>query len=109
MKRPYLTAIALLALICCSFIPQNKQRETSTANNIKVRALEILETKCNSCHSSQNSSRVFTLDNMDRYAAAIYKQVFVWRRMPRKNATVLSPEEQEELKCWLRAHTEVRD
>lgn len=109
MKRLYLTVILLLALTCCSFIPQNKQRDTSAADNTKARALEILEAKCNSCHSSRNPSRVFTLDNMDRYATPIYKQVFVWRRMPRKNATVLSPEEQEELKRWLRAHTDVRD
>ncbi len=113
MKLKYLIAAAII-LLTCSFIPQAKDKKDQDLarqedNNVKVRALNILESKCNSCHSTQNPGRVFTRNNMDGYADPIYRQVFVWHRMPKNNATVLSGEEQEALKRWLRSHTKVKD
>ena len=112
MKFRYLWAVAII-IVACSFIPQQKDKSQAITgkadNNVKTKAFGILEAKCNSCHSVQNPQRVFTPDNMDSYADPIYRQVFVWHRMPKNNATTLSSEEQEALKRWLRVHTKVRD
>ena len=113
MKLKYLLAAAII-LLTCSFIPQQKDKNGQVTaqqgdNNVKMRAFGILEAKCNTCHSVQNPQKVFTRDNMDGYADPIYRQVFVWHRMPKNNATVLSGDEQEALKRWLRTHTKVKD
>jgi uncharacterized membrane protein len=107
LKYPIAAAIILLA---CSFIPQAKDKQAGQEDGpIKAKALGILEAKCNTCHSVQNPARVFTRDNMDSYAGPIYRQVFVWHRMPKNNAAVLSTVEQEALKRWLRNYTKVKE
>ncbi len=113
MKLRYLLTAAIFILVC-SFMPQPKEKKgQATAsqedNNVKVKAFGILEAKCNTCHSVQNPQKVFTPGNMDSYAGNIYRQVFVWHRMPKNNTTVLSSEEQESLKRWLRNNTKVKD
>lgn len=72
-----------------------------TANDLKAEAFAILDAKCNTCHRKQNPFRVFTLKNMNRHAARIYKQVFVYRRMPKGNAPRLTDLEYQTLKLWL--------
>lgn len=113
MQLRYLIAAAII-ILTCSFRPQPKEKKSQATasredNNVKVKALNILEAKCNSCHRVQNPQRVFTQDNMDGYAGNIYRQVFVWHRMPKNNATALNNEEQESLKRWLRNNTKVKD
>lgn len=78
-------------------------------NDLKRKALIILENKCNSCHSSRNPGRVFNRDNMEVYATKIYRQVFVKRRMPKGNAVKLTKEEQEILMHWLETRTLARE
>lgn len=38
---------------------------------VKIEAFGILETKCNICHVKQNRKKIFTLENMDRFAPKI--------------------------------------
>lgn len=72
-----------------------------SANDLKAEAFAILDAKCNTCHRRQNPFRVFTLKNMNRHAARIYKQVFVYRRMPKGNAPRLTDLEYRTLKLWI--------
>lgn len=69
--------------------------------DLKSDAYEILKTKCNGCHRTKNPAKVFTVDNMDRFSAEIYKQVFVKKRMPKGRENQLTLEEYERLKKWL--------
>ena len=111
--KPYYLLAAGLILLTCSFTPKQKEQLRATAkqedSSIKAKAFSILETKCNFCHNRQNPRKVFTSENMDGHAGNIYRQVFVWRRMPKNNAVTLSSEEQETLKRWLRLNTRVKD
>ena len=72
-----------------------------SANDLKAEAFAILDAKCNTCHRKQNPFRVFTLKNMDRHAKRIFRQVFVYRRMPKGNAPRLTDLEYRTLKLWL--------
>ena len=74
-----------------------------SANDLKAEAFAILDAKCNTCHRKQNPFRVFTLKNMNRHGARIYKQVFVYRRMPKGNAPRLTDLEYRTLKLWIDA------
>ena len=40
---------------------------------------------------------------MDRHAKKIYKQVFVYRRMPKGDSVKLTDEEYQTLKNWLKS------
>lgn len=75
--------------------------EPSTA--LKAAAFEVLNAKCNVCHRKQNPFKVFSLKNMEKHAPKIYKQVFVYRRMPKGDRIKLTEEEYETLKKWLKS------
>lgn len=70
---------------------------------LKQAAFEVLESKCNVCHRRKNPFRVFKLKNMDKNAPRIYKQVFVFQRMPKGDKIKLTHEELETLKHWLKS------
>ncbi len=70
---------------------------------IKKEAFEILKSKCNVCHKRKNPFKIFSLKNMDRHAKKIYKQVFVYRRMPKGDSVKLTDEEYQTLKNWLKS------
>lgn len=70
---------------------------------LKQAAFEILKTKCNLCHRKKNPFRVFSLKNMDKNAKRIYKQVFVFQRMPKGDQVKLTDEELTTLKHWLKS------
>ncbi|WP_115462161.1 hypothetical protein [Winogradskyella aurantiaca] len=67
----------------------------------KEKAYKILESKCNICHRKRNRRRVFTKENMDKWANDIYKQVFIKKRMPRGKNVKLSPDEYQDLLTWI--------
>jgi len=71
--------------------------------NTNQQVLKVLQRKCNVCHRKQNPRRVFTLDNMERLAPKIYRQVIVKKRMPKGNAQKLTAQEYTMLKNWLSA------
>lgn len=71
-------------------------------DSLQDRALAVLEQKCNNCHRQRNRRTLFTAGNMEAYAPAIQRQVFVTRRMP-KGKERLSGTEEETLKRWLEA------
>ncbi len=66
-----------------------------------VKALSVLETKCNVCHIKKNKRKIFTPYNMGRLAPKIHQQVFVKKRMPKGKNNKLSKEELIILKNWL--------
>lgn len=112
MKRSYVAALILM-LTCCSFIPQPKDRKSPAPGTedteARNKAFVVLHAKCNFCHTTQNPSKVFTPENMNEQAGNIYRQVFVWRRMPKNKAVTLSAEEEQALKSWLRNHTTIKE
>lgn len=69
----------------------------------KEVAYSILTLKCNVCHQTQNPSKVFTKENMDRFAKKIKRQVFLWRRMPKGDEIKLTKEEKQQLKSWIKS------
>ncbi len=70
---------------------------------VKQKALAVLQEKCNVCHKKKNPFKVFSLKNMDKHAPKIYKQVFVYQRMPKGNKIKLTEEESQTLRNWLKS------
>ena len=70
--------------------------------SLKQAALEVLQSKCNICHKKRNPFKVFSLRNMEKHAPKIYKQVFIYERMP-KGEMRLTNEEYQTLKNWLKS------
>lgn len=70
---------------------------------LKQAAFEVLKTKCNVCHRKKNPFRIFSLKNMDRHAPRIYKQVFIFKRMPKGDQIKLTDEDYQTLKHWLKS------
>ena len=81
--------------------------ENRTAAPVRDNALKVLNEKCNICHRRQNPRKVFTDINMDELAPAIYKQVFVKKRMPRGNTINLTETDQKALMDWIRTRLPV--
>lgn len=75
----------------------------SYPNSNKEKAFSILDNKCNVCHVKQNPDKVFSKANMDIYAKAINRQVFIWRRMPKGSDIKLNAEEKKLLKTWIQS------
>ena len=75
----------------------------NTEDDLKAAAFEILKNKCNVCHKKQNPFKIFSLKNMDKHAAKINQQVFVYKRMPKGNTIKLTEEESSTLKKWLKS------
>lgn len=72
-------------------------------DKLKREALEVLNTRCNSCHRKQNPFMIFTMKNMDRRINKINEQVFIKKRMP-KGDNELSTEERVRLKNWIKSN-----
>jgi len=115
MKTIYIHLIVLGLLQAYSAIVADRQPllaaghtlehmpDSSSEFKLKQAAFEVLKSKCNLCHRKKNPSRVFSLKNMDKNAKRIYKQVFVFQRMPKGDKVKLTGEELETLKHWLKS------
>lgn len=83
----------------------NEQAKLYVSNyiirNSRDKAFQILDNKCNICHSKRNKRRVFTIENMDDFAPDIYEQVFVKKRMPKGRQIKLSSEEYQDILTWI--------
>lgn len=90
----------VLFVVSLAFSNQKLKDET-TYNTEQKEAFTILTNKCNVCHRTQNPKRVFTLENMDRFAQKINRQVFVWKQMPKGNEIKLTTQEKQTLKNWI--------
>lgn len=101
MKRTVI--LSALLTICCAAVIDTAEEPTYSTSNTPTRepALEVLVRKCNVCHRKDNPSKVFTSENMDKLAPKIYRQVFVWKRMPKGKDNVLSEQDSKTLKNWL--------
>ncbi len=96
-----LIAAAMLILLS-AFSPSPSDRQLQTlADNPRLEAFKVLQTKCNVCHVKKNRMMVFNEKNMIRRAARIQKAVFVTKRMPKGNEHTLTSEETTILKTWL--------
>lgn len=74
---------------------------SNASEELKTKAYKVLDGKCNVCHRKQNPFMVFSMKNMERRAAKIYKQVIVKKRMPKGDDIKLTQEEYSHLKNWL--------
>ncbi|RFM26812.1 c-type cytochrome [Deminuibacter soli] len=92
--------IAGLLWLCHTDYAQPYAAATAADSAQKQAALDVLQTRCNTCHVAQNPGKVFTENNMNGLAARIYKQVFIKHRMP-KGGAKLSDEEQNRLLNWI--------
>lgn len=70
---------------------------------LRQAAFKLLKAKCNVCHKKKNPFKIFSLKNMDKHAPKIYKQVFVYQRMPKGSTIKLTDEEYQTLKIWLKS------
>lgn len=102
----------LIALVFIPFLEKPQPKTTGFKNqlsivhqsniedSIQIKALNVLEKRCNICHRKKNPFRVFKEKNMNKNAEKIYKQVFVLKRMP-KDGSKLSQSESDALIRWL--------
>lgn len=93
----FIRIIILSVLILFILYGQN----APAADTKKANAYRVLNAKCNVCHRKQNKHKVFTLINMDGFAAKIKTQVFIKKRMPRGNKIKLTPDEYQTLNNWI--------
>ena len=70
-------------------------------DSLKTAAFQVLENNCNECHQDKKPNYLFTLDNMDFFAASINNQVFVKAKMPKGRKNKLSPKDKETLQKWV--------
>ena len=77
--------------------------------DVKQMALAVLKSKCNVCHKKRNPFKVFSLKNMDKNAAKIYQQVFVYKRMPKGDQISLTEEEYQILKNWITSTNNIKN
>ena len=101
-------SLGLTAQSTNSYLPIQEQDELTafhtsnySAENTKNVAFQILNNKCNVCHRKRNRRRVFTLENMTKWANDINKQVFIKKRMPKGKNIKLTSQEYQALLTWI--------
>ena len=109
MKK-HLTLTLIIGVMAASLVslssfsvptPTGVMSPTGSGNELKKKALGILDTKCNVCHRKKNPFMVFNEKNMVRRAPKIYKMVIVERKMPKGTEIRLTNEEFSQLEKWL--------
>ena len=102
-KSKLLQFFFALFLSVWSFNFQSYNGIVAEVDQQKMAAFEVLKTRCNTCHITQNPAKVFTLENMDGFAKRINRQVFFFKRMPkgRDRRKEMKPEEYQTLKNWI--------
>lgn len=101
MKQIIVIITLCFAIVFSQGKNQNKSTYSAEIPVTKQKEFKVLQSQCNICHSSQNPSKFFTLDNMNGFAKKINRQVFLWKRMPKGNENNLTEEEKETLKTWI--------
>jgi uncharacterized membrane protein len=113
METKFIKSIVIILLIgsCYSFQSGSNAQipDRHHGSDLKMKALTILQTKCNVCHQTRNPRKVFTNDNMETYAPKIYKQVFIKRRMPKGDEIKLTPQDEQVLMSWLQTQVLTKD
>lgn len=93
-----ITIILLIFIMNISY----SQKEDLNYAELKKNVFKVLNSQCNTCHSTKRRTNIFTLENMDSLARDINTQVFVKRKMPKGNKAKLSETETKAIKEWLR-------
>jgi uncharacterized membrane protein len=101
--------ILLLVLTLNTVLGRVPYNQAVYDSPVRDNALKVLVEKCNVCHRRQNPRKVFTETNMDELAPAVYRQVFVKKRMPRGNTIKLTEAEQQALLDWLKTRSDLHD
>jgi biotin synthase-like enzyme len=70
---------------------------------IKLKAYNVLKSKCNFCHVKKRDRIIFTFDNMDSLSKVIEFQVFTKKKMPKGRKNKLSNLEEDKLISWIRS------
>lgn len=111
--KTFIRTIVILTITGCCYAfhpgPHAQTLDEGGDADLKKKALIVLQTKCNVCHTRQNPRKVFTVENVDGLAPKIYKQVFVKRRMPRGNEIKLTAAEEATLLSWLKTRIPIED
>jgi uncharacterized membrane protein len=81
----------------------NKSIVIDPEPGLKQAAFEVLKSKCNVCHKKQNPFKIFSLKNMEKHALKIYKQVYIYKRMPKGKEIQLTNKEYQTLENWLKS------
>jgi uncharacterized membrane protein len=99
--KPFLLFF-LLGTCSNMLLPAQSETLSLSRETVKLTALKVLETHCNDCHATQRNT-IFTLENMDKKAKKINRQVFITRRMPKgkPNRDRMTTEEMNALKTWI--------
>lgn len=113
MSYPFrLLPTLLCLLVTCHASGQRTQvyseRNTRDDDVARGQALDILQQRCNTCHRNDNPRKVFTGANMEKNAGDIYRQVFLYRRMPKNAPASLTAAEKAILERWLSSNPDVR-
>jgi uncharacterized membrane protein len=98
----FITILTILLLVTAAL---GHTQGNTTGTPEQDNALKVLTEKCNVCHRRQNPGKVFTPGNMNDLAPAIYKQVFIRKRMPRGNTIKLSEADRKALMDWIKTQT----
>lgn len=93
--------LCLSILFCFNVQSETLYIVTTPQETPKIKAFNVLFTKCNVCHASKKKQDVFTFENMDSLAVEINKQVFIKVKMPKGKKNKLSNEESQALQNWL--------
>lgn len=71
---------------------------------LKEQAFTVLKNNCNNCHQKMNPKKVFSLENMESFAAEIEEQAIIKKRMPLGFWNKLEEEELNHLKTWIKSY-----
>jgi len=107
---PILATVLTIALAV--IIAPKKSQQHDTAERIEpAKVKEIINARCTTCHSKNNSDNVFitaqggivldTLDDMARMAPRIQARAVDAKDMPFMNKTKITPEERDYLAQWI--------
>lgn len=95
----YISKILLLSFLLS--VLYSSATTTIQKEDTKELAFAVLEAKCNVCHIKRNPRKVFTSQNMERFASKINKQVFIKKRMPKGKKIKLTEQDKAYLMKWL--------
>ena len=82
-------------------LPSIYSKWVEPQDSIKKQAFDVLELKCNFCHTSKKRLETFTLENMNGLIPKINEQVFIKSRMPKGKNNELTTEEKNSLLIWI--------
>ena len=114
-QKPLVLVAAVVATIALAFVIAPRSTEISAEQKQQVvsndQVVQIIEQRCNSCHSNNNTDDIFKsaqagvifndIDAIKQWAPRIKARVIDAKDMPFMNKTAMSDEERTKLAIWL--------